>query len=91
MAAPGLALSIRLDQKLRARVDRFARTNQVSRSEAVRILLGVALEESTNQIAAREATMRFTRLSRRFVSKFATTVNGVIPAVLAETTRELDA
>jgi predicted transcriptional regulator len=84
----GFSTSVRLDDPLRAQIDGFATATGISRTEAIRVLLAAALDQDVKQIVAREAIMRFTRMSRGFVKHLIGTIQASVPEAIAQIERE---
>lgn len=76
-------VSLRLDDDLAAKIDKFADREGVSRSSAIRLLLGAALGEPASVSATREAVFELPGLRKRFLAQLVIQVQEAIPGALA--------
>lgn len=69
MAAKAIS-HVRWDPQTLERIDRFAAERKLKRSAAIRILVGTALGDPSEMVAAREAAMLFSNERRSLLAAF---------------------
>jgi metal-responsive CopG/Arc/MetJ family transcriptional regulator len=81
-------ISTRIDEELVVEIDAFAKDNDITRSQAVRVLICTALREKPVRTAARECVLEFEAIKRRLLEELGEKLKIAMPGVIKTITRE---
>ena len=84
MAAKTSISHVRWDPRTLDRIDAFATERKLTRSAAVRVLVGTALGDPPPMVAAREAAMLFSTERKSLMAAFAEAFQGAVTSAVAQ-------